>query len=223
MKTLAHHLLGQTRSAVLGTLLLRPEASLHVRELARITGTSPGSLHRELAALTTLGLLKREEIGRQVHYSADRDSQIYPELAGLLRKTAGLADVLRAALAPLVDSITLAFVYGSMASGTARSGSDVDVMVLGDASFTALVTALYPTQELLAREVNVTPMRPTDFADKLRSGDGFATDVMNRDKIWLIGTEHDLAKLVEDRAAQGARANGGRSAAPSGRGRTKHR
>lgn len=223
MKTLAHHLLGQTRSAVLGTLLLRPEASLHVRELARITGTSPGSLHRELAALTALGLLKREEIGRQVHYCADRDSQVYPELAGLLRKTAGLADVLRAALAPLVDSIALAFVYGSMASGTARSGSDVDVMVLGDASFTALVTALHPTQELLAREVNVTPMRPTDFADKLHAGDGFATDVMQREKIWLIGTEHDLAKLVEDRAAQGARANARRSAAPAGRGRAKHR
>lgn len=223
MKTLAHHLLGQTRSAVLGTLLLRPEASLHVRELARITGTSPGSLHRELAALTALGLLKREEIGRQVHYRADRESQVYPELAGLLRKTAGLADVLRAALAPLVDSISLAFVYGSMASGAAHSGSDVDVMVLGDASFTELVTALYPTQELLAREVNVTPMRPADFADKLRAGDGFATHVMQHDKIWLIGTEHDLAKLVEDRAAQGARADARRSAAPVGRGRTKHR
>jgi predicted nucleotidyltransferase len=223
MKSLAHHLLGQTRSAVLGTLLLRPEASLHVRELARITGTSPGSLHRELAALAALGLLKREEIGRQVHYRADRDSQVYPELAGLLRKTAGLADVLRAALAPLVDSINLAFVYGSMASGEARSGSDVDVMVLGDASFTALVTALYPTQELLAREVNVTPMQPTDFADKLHSRDGFATNVMQRDKIWLIGTEHDLAKLVEDRAAQGARAHPRRSAAPAGGGRAKHR
>lgn len=223
MKSLAHHLLGQTRSAVLGTLLLRPEASLHVRELARITGASPGSLHRELAALTALGLLKREEIGRQVHYRADRDSPVYIELTGLLRKTAGLADVLRAALAPLVDSITLAFVYGSMASGTARSGSDVDVMVLGDASFTALVTALHPTQELLARDVNVTPMRPSDFADKLHASDGFATDVMQRDKIWLIGTEHDLAKLVEDRAAQGARAHTGRSAAPAGRGRAKHR
>ena len=223
MKSLAHHLLGQTRSAVLGTLLLRPEASLHVSELARITGSSPGSLHRELAALTTLGRLKREEIGRQVHYSADRDSPVYTELAGMLRKTAGLADVLRAALAPLVDSIALAFVYGSMASGTARSASDVDVMVLGDASFTALVVALAPTQDLLAREVNVTPMQPTEFADKLLSGDGFAVNVMQREKIWLIGTDHDLAKLVEDRAAQGTRAHAGRDTAAAGRGRTKHR
>ena len=70
MNSLSHHLLGQTRSAVLATLLLRPDAALHVRELARITGASPGSLHRELRALAELGLLLREEVGRQVHYRA---------------------------------------------------------------------------------------------------------------------------------------------------------
>lgn len=223
MKSLAHHLLGQTRSAVLGTLLLRPEASLHVRELARVTGSSAGSLHRELAALSALGLLKRETIGRQVHYRADRDSPVYAELTGLLRKTAGLADVLRAALTPLADSIALAFVYGSMASGTARAASDVDVMVLGDASFAPLVQALAPAQEALAREVNVTPMRPTEFAAKLHAGDGFARSVMSREKIWLIGTDHDLAELVEDRPAQGARAHAGRGAAPARGSRAKHR
>jgi hypothetical protein len=37
MHSLAHELLGQTRSAVLGTLLLHPESSLHVRELTRFT------------------------------------------------------------------------------------------------------------------------------------------------------------------------------------------
>jgi predicted nucleotidyltransferase len=223
MKSLAVHLLGQTRSAVLGTLLLRPEAALHVRELARVTGSSPGSLHRELAALTALGLLKREAIGRQVHYRADRDSPVYTELSGLLRKTAGLADVLRGALAPLLKSITLAFVYGSMASGNARAFSDVDVMVLGDASFAALVNALAPTQALLAREVNVTPMRPAEFAGKLRSGDGFALSVMSREKIWLIGTDHDLAELVEDRATQGTPAHARRDTAAARRRRAQPR
>jgi len=223
VKSLAHHLLGQTRSAVLGTLLLRPEASLHVRELARVTGASPGSLHRELAALSALGLLKRETIGRQVHYRADRDSPVYAELAGLMRKTAGLADVLLAALAPLVDSIAVAFVYGSMASDTARNRSDVDVMVLGDAGFAPLVQALAPTQDALARDVNVTPMRPADFAAKLHAGDGFARSVMSREKIWLIGTDHDLAELVEDRPAQGAHAHPGRRATAARGSRAKPR
>jgi hypothetical protein len=126
-------------------------------------------------------------------------------------------------LAPLVESIALAFVYGSMASGNARAASDVDVMVLGNASFAALVAALAPTQDLLAREVNVTPMRPAEFAGKLLSGDGFALNVMQREKIWLIGTDLDLAELVEDRAAQGTRAHASRDTAAARRGREKRR
>ena len=85
MSSLAHHLLGQTRSAVLSALLLHPEKSLHVRELARLTGASPGSLHRDLRALAGLGLLLRQEVGRQVHYRANPDHPVFSDLAGLLR------------------------------------------------------------------------------------------------------------------------------------------
>ena len=91
MTSLAFHLLGQTRSAVLSALLLHPEASLHVRELARLTGASAGSLHRELRSLADLGLLLRQEVGRQVHYRANPDSPVFEELSSFLRKTAGLA------------------------------------------------------------------------------------------------------------------------------------
>lgn len=221
MASLSHHLLGQTRSAVLATLLLRPETSLHVRELARITGASPGSLHRELRSLTELGLLTRQEVGRQVHYRANRDSPVFAELSGLLRKTSGLADVLRAALAPLAGHVALAFVYGSIASGKDRALSDVDVMVLGDAGFAELVRVLAPAQATLGREVNVTPMTPTDFARKLAGGDGFAASVMRGEKIWLMGNDDDLGKLAQDRPAQGARTNPGRNAAAAGRSRAK--
>ena len=223
MKSLAHHLLGQTRSAVLATLLLQPDAALHVRELARVTGASPGSLHRELRTLTELGLLKREEVGRQVHYRANRDSPVFEELAGLLRKTAGLADVLKAALAPLADRIALAFVYGSVASGTERPLSDVDVMVLGDADFASLVHALAPTEATLRREVNVTPMKPAAFAQKLLAEDGFVTNVMRGAKLWLMGNDHDLAELAQDRPAKGTQHQPGRNTTAAGRGRAQPR
>jgi predicted nucleotidyltransferase/DNA-binding HxlR family transcriptional regulator len=82
-----HFLLGNTRSAVLRTLLLQPDAALHVRELARLTGASPGSLHRDLRALTDLGLLLREEVGRQVHYRANRACGSFDALVALLSVT----------------------------------------------------------------------------------------------------------------------------------------
>ncbi len=178
MRSLAHHLLGQTRTAVLSTLLLHPEDSLHVRELARVTGASPGSLHRELRALADQGLLLRQEIGRQVHYRANPQSPIFDELAGFLRKTAGLADVLRDALAMLGKKVSLAFVYGSVAAGAERPNSDIDLMVLGTASFADLARALADVHTRLRREVNPTVMTPREFSRKLRKGDGFARSVV---------------------------------------------
>jgi predicted nucleotidyltransferase len=60
---------------------------------------------------------------------------VFDEIAGLLRKTAGIADVLRDAICALGESVTLAFIYGSIASGNETPRSDIDVMVLGSAGF----------------------------------------------------------------------------------------
>lgn len=133
--SLAHFLLGQSRCAVLRTLLLRPDAALHVRELARLTGVSPGSLHRELRTLADMGLLLRQETGHQVYYRANPQCPIFEDLASLLQKTAGLVDVLRESHAPLTGRIEMAFVDGSMARGQEHAHSDVDVMLVGDLDF----------------------------------------------------------------------------------------
>ena len=191
MSSIAHFLLGQTRSAVLGTLLLHPESSLHVRELARLTGASPGSLHRDLRAMTALGLLLRQEVGRQVHYRANTQSPVFDELAGLLRKTAGLVDVLRDALAPVADQIHYAFVYGSMASGAEHAHSDVDVMIVGSIGFGDAVQALSAAQDKLRREVNPTVLTPAQVARKLKEKDSFVAQVWAKPRLWIIGGDED--------------------------------
>jgi DNA-binding transcriptional ArsR family regulator len=201
MQSIATHLLGQTRSNVLSALFLHPEKSLHVRELARVTGASPGSLHRELRALAELGLLLRQEVGRQVHYQANPQCPVFAELSGLLRKTAGVADMLRNALEPLGKRLALAFVYGSVAAGTERPGSDVDVMLIGSAGFADVAVALAQVQATVGREVNPTPMTAGEFSRKLGEGDGFARSVVASPKIWLIGGEDDFAKLIAHRQA----------------------
>ena len=96
------------RRRVLGMLLLHPEESLHGREIARRTGLPAGTLTRELKRLAEVGLLNRQRRGNQLVYSANRDSPIFEELAGILRKTSGLADVVAEALEPLTDRIDVA-------------------------------------------------------------------------------------------------------------------
>jgi len=193
------------RRQILALLLLRPEESFHVREIARLTGVPAGSLHRELRALAEAELLLREPAGNQVRYRANRGCPIYPELAGIFRKTVGLADVLADALSSLVNKIDLAFVFGSVARGEERGASDVDVMVVGDVPFARVVQALTPTQDRLGRAVNTVVMSRRDFRAKRVEGDRFIMRVESEPKIFLIGTEDDLGELAENRPAERAR------------------
>ena len=192
MSELARHLLGSNRAALLAALLLRPDESLHVREIARLTGASPGSVHRELKAFTALGVLTRREVGRQVFYMADRACPVFEELAGFLRKTVGLVDVIRQAMQPFSEQIKAVFLYGSMAAGEETAHSDVDVMVLGNLSFADAVRALAPTQLQLRREVNPTVMKASEFVGKRKSGDGFVVAVCKGPKLWVMGGEGEL-------------------------------
>src|SRR2546423_4796145 len=127
-------LLPKTRQGILAATLVQPEKVWYVSELARRMGVPSSSLQRELQELTQAGILKSHRQGRMVYYQANPDSPFFPELRGLLLKTAGLVDVLRDALNPLAAKIALAFVYGSIARGQERSEREIDLMVTGAVS-----------------------------------------------------------------------------------------
>ena len=198
-------LFGAYRRDALALLLLHPEESLHVREIARAIGTAPGTLLRELNALAAAGVLLRKPVGNQVHFQADPGCPIYEELRSILKKTVGVADVLREALAPLGPKVRAAFVYGSVARGEERARSDLDVMVVGEASFGDVVAALAPVQESLRREVNPNVYPALEFRKKLVAGDRFLKRVLAERKIFIVGGEDELGKPAAHRPAQGAR------------------
>lgn len=195
---------GAYRRRLLATLLLRPGERYHVRELGRMTGISPGSIHRELKAMAESGLLLREQVGNQVLYQANEACPIYSELAAIFRKTLGLADLLCDALQPLDDKIELAIVFGSMASGRQNSASDVDVLVLGNLELIEVVKRFSSVQQSIGREINPVIMTVDRFVAQLDKQEPFAIRVQEEPKIFVKGSEREFAKLVEDRATRRA-------------------
>lgn len=191
-------LFSEYRRRVLGLLLLNPDTTYHVRELARLTGTSAGTLHKELTKLTQGGVLRRQEVGNQVRYSANRDCPIFDELASILRKTSGLVDVLAAALSSVEKSIVMAFVFGSVARGDQQSHSDVDVMLVGSLGFADAVQALHPVQATLQREINPVVYSLEEFRRRAASDDSFVREVLAKPKLFVVGNENELGKLTQD-------------------------
>lgn len=194
-------LFGKTRQAVLALLYGHDKESFYLRQIVRAVSQGQGAVQRELAHLTAAGLLIRTRQGNQVYYQANRNAAIFPELKSLLVKTAGAADVLRAALAGFSDRIQIALLYGSLASGKDRANSDIDLLVIGRISFGEIAGSVSGAQEKLRREVNPSVYSPEEFRKKLLAGHHFLKQVFQGTKIFLIGSERELKRLGAKRLA----------------------
>lgn len=187
---LADALFTTTQQRVLGALYGNPQRSFTVSELIASTGAGSGAVQRELAKLTTSGLLTVRPVGNQKHYQANHAAPIHGELVAIMQKTVSLAEPLREALAPLAARIEQAFVFGSIARGEAGPRSDVDLMVVGDATFADVVEAVYPLHARLGREVNPIVLTAKEFLSRAKDP-GFFARVMDGPRIMLIGAADD--------------------------------
>ena len=201
---LADLLFGAYRRDVLGLLLLHPGESYHVRELARMTARPANTLYRELATLAAAGVLLRRNQGNQVHYAANPACPIYEELRGILRKTTGIAEILRKALDAYTEQIKLAFVYGSVASGQEGPRSDIDVLIVGDLAFADAVRAFASAERSLQREINPRVYGLREFQTKLTGKESFLIRVLSGPTLWLIGSLDDAAKSGRNRTTKAA-------------------
>ena len=200
----SRNLFGQTRTAILSLLYGHADESFYLRQLVRETGAGNGAVQREVKQLSDAGLIVRKTVGNLVFYQANRKSPVFSELRGLLLKTAGVRDVLREALAPLKNRIQVAFVYGSIAAQRDRADSDVDLMIVGEASFEEIVPRLGNAGKKLRREINPTIFPAQEFRSKLDAGNHFLTSVLQSKKLFVFGNENDLRELSQKRLAKRA-------------------
>jgi predicted nucleotidyltransferase len=183
---------GQQR--VLGLLFGNPDRSFYANEIISMARTGTGAVQRELARLESAGLVTVRRVGKQKHYQANPAAPVFADLRSLVLKTSGLADVLRAALAPISSAIRAAFVYGSVAKHEDTATSDIDLMVISASlSYADLFAVLEEVSGRLGRKVNPTIYTPVELSRRLRQGNSFVKRVLAQPKIWLIGGERDLA------------------------------
>ncbi len=189
-------LFGKARRAVLALLYAHSDEPFYIRQITRIAGVGQGAVQRELTQLTRGGIVTRVVRGRQVYYQANQQCPVFQELRSVVMKTAGLGDLLKSALEPLASKIRVAFVYGSVASASERASSDVDILIVGSVSFGDIVSVLGPLQETLRREINPSVYSRAEFRRKLSEHNHFLRNVTGGKKLFILGDDRDLARLV---------------------------
>lgn len=195
LTSLGEALFPGTRKKILRLLFGQPERSYTISELIDLAGSGSGAVQREVERLHASGLLKADSVGRQKRYRANPDSPIYSELYSLVTKTFGPADRLRETLDSTGDEIALAILYGSVAKGTDRADSDMDVLLVSDGlSLEEVFRLLSPVEAELGRNINPTLYTRSEFRKRLQSDNPFLRRVLAGKHTVLKGDFDDAAQ-----------------------------
>ena len=195
--SLCSGLFGKTRQAVLALLYGRADNSFYTKQVLDAVKSGRGTVQRELKNLTDTGIIIREVQGRQVYYRANAQCPIFIELKSIVTKTFGVADVIRQSLATKADKVRVAFIFGSVARSADDRKSDIDLMIVGRISFGDVVSLLSPAEEKLGREVNAVVYPIAEFKKKVKEDHHFVKTVLEDEKIFLIGDEDELKRIVK--------------------------
>lgn len=186
--SIASALFTESQTRVLRWLFGQPDRGYHINELLRLTGLGSASLQRELKKLAEAGLVRSERIGNLRRFQANTESPVYGELVALTRKTLGVEPMLKTALQPLAPKLDAAFIYGSVAKGTDKAKSDIDVMLIGRKLMLSKVLELVvPLEGQLGRKINPTLLTPPELKRRRAERDSFVNRVLAQPTIPLIG------------------------------------
>jgi len=193
MDVLSEFLSSRTRAAIVRLLFGLNPAPLHAREIERRAGVTIGAVRQEAAKLVRLGLITVRRDGNRTYYEANHQHPICEDLHRIVLKTVGLVDILKAALH--TPGIRSAFVFGSVAQGTATAQSDIDLMVIGSIGLRKLTPLLAGIGNQVGREINPHVLSPDEFAQRLRRKEHFITTVMRTPRLMVVGNEDDLGSM----------------------------
>ena len=189
VSALADALFTSTQQRVLALLFGQPDRDFFVTEIIALAGSGRGAVQRELARLAGSGLAVVSRVGNRKYYRANRDSPLFDEIRGIVRKTVGVEESIRDALEPLAGSLVLALLYGSIARRMDTAASDVDLLLVSDElTLETVYAALAPVETLLGRHVSPTIYTSGEFQSRHAAKAGFLTRVLGSRHIVLMGS-----------------------------------
>jgi predicted nucleotidyltransferase len=176
---------------LLALLLLQPERSWTLHELAEALDAPASSVHRELGRAQDAGIVDRNAEARPHRFRAATEDPMYEPLASLLRRSVGVEQQLREALQR--KDVLAAAIHGSWASGNRRPDSDIDVLVVGDADIRELRRAIRPIGRQAGRAIDLTVLSADEVRRLASERSGFLRSVLDT-HITMIGDLDGIAR-----------------------------
>lgn len=168
---------------LLSYFFLHENESFYLNELVRQLDVDKRNLVKKLKEFEAMGLFETEAKGNLKIYSLNKRFPLYKEYKTSIFKSEGLKSELQKTLGK-VKGIKRAFIYGSFASGTQDSLSDIDLMIIGDHSVLEVQQEITKLQKKMNREINLINLSEKELI--ARKKDPFIANVMKNKKIELL-------------------------------------
>jgi predicted nucleotidyltransferase len=173
------------RGAVLAALL-RTDAPLTGRQIHAMVSDdySLWTVQEALKALTQLGLVNTQTIGRAGVHTINEDHASVAPLRALLDPIAALTDTVREAVGEDVKTVIL---FGSIARGEAKRQSDVDLAVIAPAGWDGRTDLEDAVRARLGNNCDVLVFTSEDFARLSSTGEPVVREILTTG-VALIGS-----------------------------------
>ncbi len=185
----------KTREKILQLFFSDINKRYYLRELEKILSISVANIRRELLSLEKAGLFRREKMGNQVYYYLNKENPIFDEFKKIVSKTIGVEARIREGLKK-VANIDAAFIFGSFAREKEDSFSDIDLMIIGKPDESILISKISSIESDLRREINYNIFSAKDIKDGLKKKEVFLEEIIANQKIFIIGNQNDLEKII---------------------------
>ncbi len=151
------------QESVLGLLLDHAGTEFTESRVRELLGLPKSTTHRALKELADQGLLSTTSVGRSIMYRMDAADPLihHLKIARAIARARGL-------IAPLVDHIEMAVLFGSASRGEDSEGSDLDIFIVA--------AEPEPVRGELARHegVQAVVMTPSEHMGLIAEGGTFA-------------------------------------------------
>jgi predicted transcriptional regulator len=141
-----------------------PLAKSYLRELAKEFNVSTNSVREELNQLTRTELLTSKKSGRQVHYMANQDHPLYPELKSMVSKVMGIDQVLDSIVKRLGD-LESAYLIDDYAEG--KDTGIIDLLLVGNIDQYHLNDLSRKTERYIKRKIRSLVLSRDEYNDIL--------------------------------------------------------
>jgi hypothetical protein len=185
----------KVRVKILSLFLTSQESMFHVREIVRRVDEEINAVRRELGRMEKFGMATSEWRANRRLYRFRKDYKFYPEILGMVVKSAGLGFNILSGKNRL-GKIKFAFLSTRFVKNLASSPDDVDILVVGQIILPELQAMIADEQAKREREINYSFMDEAEFNFRVRRRDPFILRVLIQPKIMLIGDEVEMLEGV---------------------------